>query len=683
VSKIIAWSIERPKTVLFGWLVLALLAVPFAMQLTGALVPGGFNAPDGEAAKAQATLVRAFHQPPDTQLVVLYDASGPVAGAAPAAVAAASRLPGVSGVADYRTHPSWLSKDGHTTFLAVGFTSSDTSVEKLTPTLQSDVAAAVGPHVRTDVTGQPALNYELNEETAKDATRAELVAFPVLLIVLLVVFRSVAAMIVPLVLAGVTLGIAEGAGYGFARLTDVNSLYENIVSMIGLAVSIDYSLFVIKRHREELAAGAGVKQALERTMRTVGHSVLISALAVISALCSLFIPGAMSFTSIALGGATVALIAGAIVLTLLPAVLVLLGDRINWGTVGRRRELARPLPPPGTRLAADQVAAGGFAQRVLRRRPALALIALVAGFAALAFPATRLIWQVPVASASILPAGDGARQGLERIGQSIGLQGLFPSQVVLTAPANDSAALLKDTQRIANYAATAPGSAGAQAVTLLGIPGGELPAVLASDGAGLPSADRTALNQLWAEHDGQLVTQVVVNTSYVPDSVGAHQFVAALRQHAKALAGGAVQEQVTGATARGSDFDALVKSSVPLVVLTVALLSLLILTLAFRSVLLPLLALAFNTLVVGGSLGFLALTSANANHVINSVTPLMLFAVMFGLSMDYMVVMISRMREEYLAGNPHRQAVVIGVSRTAGLVNGAAIIMVAIFLASC
>lgn len=102
---------------------------------------------------------------------------------------------------------------------------------------------------------------------------------------------------------------------------------------------------------------------------------------------------------------------------------------------------------------------------------------------------------------------------------------------------------------------------------------------------------------------------------------------------------------------------------------------------AFRSVLLPLLALAFNTLVVGGSLGFLALTSADGDHVINSVAPLMLFAVMFGLSMDYMVVMISRMREEYLAGHEHRTAIMTGLARTAGLVNGAAVVMVAVFFA--
>ena len=677
MNKIIRWSIGRPKSVVAGWLLLILIAAPFAAQLTGALVAGGFTAPNGEAAKAQATLVRAFHQPPNSQLVVLYDPTGDVAGSVPA-VADASRISGVTSVEDYRANPKWLSGDGHTTMIEVDFSTGDTTVQNLTPALESAVKAAAAPGVQTDVTGEPALNYQLNEESGKDATRAELIAFPVLLVVLLLVFRSVAAMVVPLVLAGATLAVAEAAGYGFAHLTDVNSLYENIVSMVGLAVSVDYSLFIIKRHREELAAGLPVRQALERTMRTVGHSVLISALAVISALCSLFIPGAMAFTSIALGGATVALIAAAIVLTLLPAVLALLGERINWGSVGRRRPAAATADPGiGAAGRADE----RLGQRVLRR-PALVLAVLVAGFAVLAYPATRLIWEVPVASASVLPAGDTARVGLERVEQSsIGFRGLFPTQVVLTAPTDDAAGLIAATARISTYAATAPGSVGATSVTTLGVPAAELPTLLASDGAGLPSTTRAALGKLWTESDGELVTQIVVTAADTPDTVSAHTLVAELRQHASADVGAGVTEQVAGATASGSDFDALVRSSAPLVVLTVALLSLLILSLAFRSVLLPLLALAFNSLVVAGSLGFLALTSAGGEHIINSVTPLMLFAVMFGLSMDYMVVMISRMREEYLAGKSHREAVLTGLARTAGLVNGAAVIMVAVFLA--
>jgi putative drug exporter of the RND superfamily len=171
----------------------------------------------------------------------------------------------------------------------------------------------------------------------------------------------------------------------------------------------------------------------------------------------------------------------------------------------------------------------------------------------------------------------------------------------------------------------------------------------------------------------------VVTPTADPDTTTAHRLVKDLRSEVSAVRGTGITAQLAGATATGSDFDNLVVRSLPLVVGVVAVLSLLILTFAFGSVPLPLLALAFNGMVVAASLGALALISADAQDTINSVTPLMLFAVMFGLSMDYMVIMISRMRELHAEGLHHREAVIGGLSRTAGLVNGAAVIMVAVF----
>lgn len=657
------WAINRPKTVLATWLLMLAVAVPFAVQLNGALKAGGFSDPRGASVQAQHTLDRAFHEAPNSLLIVLHGNAGRVADAVPDARNAVPGA-GVAQVTDYRTHPEWLSKDGRTTFLQVGFTSDNTTVQNLVPTVRADVAAKVPSGIQVDVTGEPALDYALNIHSEQDVTRAEMIAFPVLFVVLLLVFRSVAAMVVPLLLSGVTLAIAEAIGYGLTKVTDVNNLFTNIVSMVGLAVAVDYSLFIIKRFREELDQGRTVPDALERTMRTVGHSVVFSGLAVGVAMSALFIPQAMSFTSIALGGVTVTAIAVAMATTLLPTVLGLLGHRINWGTLRRRNARPKPAAKQSGRLVG---------------RPALVLVALVAGFAALAFPAARLTWQVPVASATILPADDSARVGLERIRHDIGLREMFPVQVVLTAPADRQADLLKATRTIADHAKTLPQAASVTAVTTAGLPAAALPQALASGGAGLPPAARSALGQLWTRDGSTLVTRVLVTPSADPDTTAAHQLVHDLRNELPAATGGTVTARLAGATATGSDFDTLVLDSVPLVVVTVALLSLLILTFAFRSILLPLLALAFNAMVVAASLGVLALISADAQHTINSVTPLMLFAVMFGLSMDYMVIMISRMRELHADGAAHREAVLSGLARTAGLVNGAAIIMVAVF----
>ncbi|WP_181139322.1 MMPL family transporter [Streptomyces sp. Ru72] len=661
----ISLSVRRPRTVIAAWLLLLALAAPFALQLEGALKAGGFSNPRGESVHAQRTLEQAFKEAPNSLLVVLHDPSGSVQGAVTQARQAVQR-PGVTAVTDERTHPEWVSKDGRTTFLQVGFTGDSTTVQNVVPDVRRDVRAAVGKGVEVDVTGGPALDYALNVHSKEDVTRAEMIAFPVLFVVLLLVFRSVVAMVVPLVLAGFTLAVTQALGYGMAQLTDINSLFGNIVSMVGLAVAVDYSLFIIKRFREELAEGRDAPAAVERSMRTVGHSVLFSGLAVVVALSALFIPRAMSFTSIALGGTAVAVVAVAMAMTLLPAVLSLLGHRINAGTLRRRGKAA---------AAADAAPQPGR----FPGRPGLVLAALLVGFTALAWPATQLTLRVPVASASILPSGDSARVGMERIKKDIGIRAMFPVQVVLTADAKDSSALLKTATSVAEHARSANGADGVQAVSTLGLPAGSLPQALA-DGTGLDAAGRAAVGQLWAKVGDTVVTRVLVTPDADPDSSAAHHLVSDLRSHLKSETGPGVTAELAGATATGSDFDSLVLHSVPLVVLTVALLSFLILFLAFRSTVLPLLALAFNLLVVGASLGFLALVASGTDHSINSVTPLMLFAVMFGLSMDYMVIMIGRMREMRLDGAAHRDAVLGGLARTAGLVNGAAAIMVAVFV---
>lgn len=673
MKQLISLSVQRPKAVIAAWLLLLVVAAPFALGLEGALKAGGFANPRGESAHAQHTLEQAFHEAPNSLLVVLHDRAGPVGGAV-AQARRAVRRPGVTTVTDERTHPEWVSRDGRTTFLQVGFSGDNTTAQNVVPDLRHDVRAAVGRDVEVDVTGAPALDYALNVHSKEDVTRAELIAFPVLFVVLLLVFRSLTAMAVPLVMAGATLVLTQAIGYGMARATDVNSLFTNIVSMVGLAVAVDYSLFIVKRFREELAAGRDAPAAVERAMRTVGHSVLFSGMAVVVALSALFIPRAMSFTSIALGGATVATVAVTMAMTLLPAVLRLLGHRINAGTLRRRRNTTAA-PAAGAAPGTGRIA----------RHPLPVLAALVIGFLALAWPATQLTLRVPVASADILPASDSARIGIERIRQDIGVRQMFPVEVVLTADAGDSPALLTAATDIAGYAGNAPGAAAVQGISTLGLPPGSLPQAPAGgtgpDTAAKPSAGQlAAAGQLWTEVGHTLVTRVLVTPDADPDSAAAHRLVADLRSHLRSSTPPGVTARLAGATAAGADFDSLVTGSIPLVVLTVALLSFLILFLAFRSTVLPLLALAFNVLVVGASLGFLALVAGGTDHTINSVTPPMLFAVMFGLSMDYMVIMIARMREMYLDGMPHRDAVLGGLARTAGLVNGAAAIMIAVFL---
>jgi RND superfamily putative drug exporter len=663
-------SMDRPKVVIGFWLLLVAITAGLALSLPAAMLAGGFNNPRGSAAIGQATLTEAFDAAPNSLQIVLHDPDGPVSTSVPQVVTALRGFEQVSSVEDLTGHADWLSRDGRTTFLQVGFSSDDSATQNLVPDVRAEVVEALGDSgVGVEVTGAPALNYALNLQSAEDATHAEMIAFPLLFVVLFLVFRSVPATLIPVSMAGLSIVVSHGVGYLFTRVTDVEILYTNVVSLIGLAVAVDYCLFIIKRYREELADGLETRPALDRAMATAGHSVVFSGLVVVVALSTLFIPRMMVFSSVALAGATVTLVALALTMTLLPAVLMLLGSKIGWGNVRLPHPamLAR-LPRPGLSR--------------LRGRPAVLLAILVPAFLVLAAPMSGIRLQVPVASASILPAGTEARSGLERIDSELGLRNLFPIEVVMSAPVTDGPQVLLTAAGLAARTASAdPRTLQVLAVTGLPAPAAAITAAAAGDPTVLPAAGRAAFGQLWTKNGGDYVTRVLVVPRAGPDSVAAHVLVESLRTGLKGAVADSVDVQVTGATAQGADFDSVVRNSLPIVVIVAALATFVLLRWAFSSWLAPLLALAFNALVVTASLGLLTLIyQEGLGEPINSVTPLLLFAVMFGLSMDYMVIMMSRMREFYVDGAGHGEAVDKGLHRTAALVNSAAIIMVAVFL---
>ncbi|WP_084464093.1 MMPL family transporter [Microtetraspora fusca] len=664
-------ALRRPGLVVAIWLVLAAVSVPLMLQLPGALKAGGFDNPRGESAAGQRILERAFAEVPEELQVVLHDASGDVTRVVDHAAALARPLPHVASVSDYRQEPRWLSADRHTTFLRLGFRADPTTVQNLIPDLRERMTAALRGHgVRVHVTGTQALDYDLSIQSEQDAATAEMIAFPLLVVVLLLVFRSVAAMLVPVVLAGLALVTAMAVGYLIAGVTDVSILFTNAVSIIGLAVAVDYSLFIIRRYREELAAGADHLTALETAMRTAGHAVLFSGLAVVAALMALFIPRLMVFTSIALAGITVTMVALAMTMTLLPAVLRLMGRRIDWLSIGRG----------GT--PADRARGAGPLAR-LHRRPVPLLLALAVLFALLAWPMGWIRLQAPVASASILPSSADSRQGIERLQADLDPRDLFPLQVVLTAPVRNGPAPLLDGVRAVTEVTGSLRQAvsSAQAVTDLGLPREALGAAAAGDLAGLPDEARAAFAALWGESAGRYVTRVVTTAAEGPDSDRTHDLVRDLRDRLPSAVGPDVDVHVVGPTAHGVDFDDVLVRSMPAILGTAALITFVLLAGAFRSWRLPLLALILNAMVVAASLGLLTLISQTwLGQRIDSTTPALVFAVMFGLSMDYMVIMISRMRESYLAQGDHLNAVNEGMRRTAALVNSAALIMVAVFV---
>lgn len=659
---------RRARLTVAVWLVLAAVCVPFAFQLSGALTTGGVTNPRGDSVSGQRTLAGAFAEPPNQLQVVLHDPDGDVTTIVGRIGEAAAAVPNVVSVVDYRQHPEWLAPDRHTTFVQLGLSTDSDASQDLVPRLRTEMAAVAGG-VEVNVTGAPALDRDLTTQVLDDASTAEMIAFPLLLVLLLLVFRSVVAMVVPLVLAGIALVTTRAAGYALAQVTDVSVMYTSAASIIGLAVAVDYSLFIVKRYRDELAAGADERAALRTAMRTAGRSVVFSGLAVVVALAALFIPRMVFFTSIGLAGIAVTAISVAMSMTLLPAILLLLGRNIDrWPLRFGRR------------------AGGGGARRLFARvvrRPVPLLLTLVAVFGLCAWPITDIRMQIVVAGTEMLPAGSDARQGSARLTAELDPRGLFPLQVVLSSPAEGGPGrLLESVRSTAGLAGELRATESVQAVTEIGLPEPALTAAVGGDPGLLPPPARQAFGQLWARDGDLLVSRVVVVPAESPNSNATHVLVRELRDRLDDVVAPGVDHEVTGATAHGVDFDDGVVGSLPAILGAVALVTLVLLASAFRSVLLPLLSLVLNTLVVGASLGLLTLIAQfGLGQSINSTTPVLLFAVMFGLSMDYLVIMISRMREHYLSSGNHRVAVTEGLARTSGLVNGAAMIMVAVFAA--
>lgn len=644
---------SRARYIVAVWLLLLLGAGLGALQLGDAVKAGGFNDANGRSFIGQSLNEEAFGDPANRLSVVLVSQGAIPEPLIDRVIADVSGIERVTGVVDGRSIPALSSPTGATEVLQVGVAADNTTTQNLVPALRATVAGSLadsagGDRVRSHVTGAPALDYDLNIQSQRDALHAELIAFPLMILVLLLVYRAVGPTVVTLVVAGICLAGAQGIGALLARWFDVSNMYLTGASLIGLAVSIDYCLFLISRYREFLDAGAAPDRALAAARGTAGHAIRFGGLSVIAALAALFIARNMVFSSIAMAGMIVTLIALAALSTLVPALITLLGPRL----------FALPLPGfrRGPRRAAPDPDAAGAPPVALRRPRVVAIAVLVPLLAAIA-PLAGVSLRVPVASADILPADADSRLGVEAINRELDSRALFPTIVTFAGEAGEPVA------RVA-------GRADALARSLADDPG---VAAVAAPG----TAGEVAAAPLTGSIGERPFARILVTATDDPDGEAAHALIGRLRE----AVAGRDDVYLSGATAQGDDFDRLVTRSIPAIVAVVMLVSLLLLGAAFRSWLLPVVAVTLNAVVVAASMGLLSAGwRITTGAAVNSVTPVVIFAIVFGLSMDYMLLMASRMREEWRAGGGHRSAVAVGLRRTSGLVISAAVIMIGVFL---
>jgi uncharacterized membrane protein YdfJ with MMPL/SSD domain len=654
-NKLAGFLGRRRRWVLAAWLVVLLAALPFASRQTEHLSGGGFDVPGSESKAVVDAMEESFADDSGGIAVLLQAAPD----ATPAERAAAvervrDEVAGIEGISLDRLESGLAEAElgyGDSAVLLL-----DSSVS---PDAQVDPAAelreAIDPGVAEGgvtlyLAGQPTVWAGIAELSKEDLAEAEVGGFPIVALILLLVFGSLAAAALPLALGFVSV-MVTGAIVYFLSLQMTTSIFvTNMASMVGIGVAVDYSLFILARYREERLAGRDYEEARAGALSTSGLAVAFSGLAVIISLAGLWLVDSQALRSMALGAMTVVAISILTATTLLPALIAMLGDRVMpGGIVGRvetffRSRLRRHPPEP----AQPNRFWERWAARVMAR-PWTAALGASAIMLLLASPV--LAMQTGTSALEQFPKDNDVRVGNELVGERLG-GGADPIQIVASFPG------ALDRKAVREFAAELREQPGISAVDAPLYSGGE---VLVE-----------AISKASSDSDAVTVLIERLRTSFVP---------------ASALGG--AQVDVGGETARTEDFRKQVSGSMWKIILFVLSLSFIVLMVMLRSLLLPLKAVLMNLLSIGAAFGvlvvvfqwgwldgFLGFESLGAFDTMN--VPL-IFAIVFGLSMDYEVFLMSRIRERYMVHGDNERAVSEGLSTGARTISSAALIMTSVF----
>jgi RND superfamily putative drug exporter len=563
--------------------------------------------------------------------------------------------------------PSYVSKDGHTALVVVDLKDDGSKSPRYYQQLRDKVRPG---NLQVLATGEVAIQHTFNATLAADLERAEVFTIPLTIVFLILVFGAVIAAGLPLGIGILSIVGGVGGVFALAHVTDVSQYAINIVTLIGLGVSIDYSLFIVNRFREELARGVGRGVALSRTMATAGRAITFSGITVAIGLGGMLFYTGSFLPSMGMAGGIVVALAVLYSLTLLPALLVLMGPAVNKWSL-----------PFGIGKGD-----GRFWHRLalaVMRRPLVILVPTVALIVAAGIPFAHI--RLANGDVNQLPAQAEVRRGAEL------LRSAFPGQtettinVVATFPGApltpERVGAIYDLSR---RLATVPGVARVDSIVNVdpALSRADYQRLYSGPPSTLPAPLRDGLHQSVGPH---LVSLAVV-TNEPPESDGARAIVRSIRAD-RSVADGRLS--VTGQTAFDLDIVDYIIGRTPLAVGFIVVVTCVVLFLLLGSVLLPLKAVVMNFLSLSASFGALVwiFQDGHLGNLLNFTptsidpsVPVILFCIVFGLSMDYEVLLMSRMKEEFDRSGDNRLAVAAGLERSGRLVTGAAAIMVAVFL---
>jgi RND superfamily putative drug exporter len=699
------FAYRRRRLILAVWLIAFAAGLAGTVTLARHLKGGGFSSPDTPAQQALALMQRRLKLGLAAVTVVFtsptLDARGvdfqrreaqALAGITPRAFPGLERVQTFAGSGDRLL----VSRQGHASLALLVFAVTIDKVQHQIPRLRASLRP-VG--LTAYVTGDPAVYEDIERVSASDLRQAETYTLPIALLVLLLAFGTLVAAALPVAGGGMAVTVTLGVLSLLARVTSLSIFVMNVATLLGLAVGIDYALFMVGRFREELARGLTVAEAVETTVAHAGRSIFYSGLAVMVGLLGLMTFKYMALRSIGIGGALVVLFSVTAALTLLPALLALLGPRVNSLRVFWR---------PGHE--------GRFWRRWSRwvmRRPVGILLGTSAVVLLFAWPVLHI--QVDVPSAVTLPERSESRQGYDVIQRQFDLSALDPIDVLLTwrqgasgggdpygaanlAALYDYSRRLRALPGVATVTSIADPTPLPNAGSLVNFwlalgraPAGEPPA--AGPGVAPPAAllrslsvaQRRQAEALAAGTTAPGTVLLRVASRSDPSSPAAQRLAAAIRGLAPPPG---TTVHVAGLSAGIHDYVHDLFGRFPWIVAFVLCVTYVVLLFLLRSVILPLKAVIVNTLSLLASFGAVVwvfqyghlawLLHFAPAHVVDADLPLLMFCTVFGISMDYEVFLLTRMREEWLATRDNQESVGFGLAASGRIVTSAALIIVVV-----
>ncbi|MFK4308506.1 RND superfamily putative drug exporter [Bacillus sp. RC242] len=579
---------------------------------------------------------------------------------------------------DDKTKQSMIGSDEKTTISYVELNIDENKAVKVLPEIQERFNTnAKNIDIDAYLVGSAAVMGDMATFSQSGLVKAEMIVLPLIFIILFLIFRSLVATLIPFIITILSITGATGIIGIAASYMEMSVFVMNATMMLGLGVGVDYSLFMVNRFRIELEKEKDVKKALKVTMRTAGHSVIFSGLTVIGAMSILFIVNIPAIKSLAFGAIAVVFVAMLATLTLLPAILLLLGERINWGTLKRSSRRNNKNSRGWIKWS-----------NLVMKRPVIFLMASLILLISLAIPSFQLKLFSP--DVTILPQESNVKKGFQLLQDTFGKGKLSPHYVVLESEEDivnknnlqylsDLVEKLNNMEQIKEVNTVLP--------AFEGVPTEKIPQMLSS--SQLPKNAQEEINNFISKDRKYMVVEFI--TQKTAASKETRDLIENLRKDIKSKMDmpKGLKVYVGGETAISLDHNnEIFNSLLPSILLMLGLIYI-VLLITFKSILLPLKAILLNLISIGATYGILILIfikgygadllGVEVADSIVSFVPVLLLALLFGLSTDYEVFLMSRVQEEYRKTNNNEQSIAVGLQETGPLISGAALLMIAVF----